>query len=442
KGKRRADDRADTSDNSSYTPTSCEVTTAGGDVLAGMQGNVKLRALSRASGENHATSSPTLSTLPCATNMSATIAQSAEASSAASLQAPPINFADKLVSTQCPLPAQRNVRQASGLQDHSPSHNRPPIRIRRNPWQTMQEYLVNGVSDRRPSQQGARVSGAELSSVAQSQVRQDAAFSPRDEALRPEDPSLSGEAVPSLLMRLSDPVQRTPRVLRDFPPASSDAARACHPGHEGGRRISASEMMEPTRTGSGTMSTADNGGASPSRTPSLQHSGAGRQSEQSLIVLEDSNVSAVEQVSSENCSQPGGTDARVDSIATSADPRSILMQKLEAAKRDTTDIPTAEKSQLSSAHRSSVPMALPGGSAGELSRSARDVLAAERLAERREAELRTQAQLRVRLATAKKAARRSGALPESGTGGSTATIDGDLAAQESSLRNRLKARQM
>ena len=124
-----------------------------------------------------------------------------------------------------------------------------------------------------------------------------------------------------------------------------------------------------------------------------------------------------------------------------ADPRSLLVQKLEAEKRDAADIPTAEKTLLSSAHRPFVPMALADGSIGDPSKSASDVVTAERNAERREAELRTQAQLRVRLAAAKREAQRTGAVMEGGSGGSTATIDGDLAVQESSLRSRLKARQ-
>lgn len=124
------------------------------------------------------------------------------------------------------------------------------------------------------------------------------------------------------------------------------------------------------------------------------------------------------------------------------------MQKLEAEKRDAAAIPTAEKAQLSSAHRSSVPMALSAGTVSARPKSAPDVVAAERVAERREAELRSQARFRVRLAAARSTAQRCCAgnedaeAADDGAGGLAATIDGDLAVQESSLRSRLKARQV
>ncbi|KAI0367078.1 hypothetical protein BV20DRAFT_581239 [Pilatotrama ljubarskyi] len=440
KGKRRAEDRADDLDSS--RPASShdeEVMTARGDPDAGMQRNVNNSMPSRARSENEATSS-TLSTPPRTTDLSAAISQSAKSSSPASPVASPIRDSDKATNPG-ELPS---MSDESGLPIVSRKEGKAPVRVRRNPWQTMQDYLSNGINGSRSSRHGDRTFGAELTSQAQSQAQGDAGGS-----------SPSDEAVPSLLLRLLDPSPPTPTTSHYASSEVPDAVRRRLPTHEEGKGISAPEIMARTRARLARMSAVDDRTVGSSPPPNVQHPGAGCQSDHNRNAVQGGDVGAVEHMSSENAAQPkGGTGtARISAEATplvaSADPRSLLLQKLAAEKRDAADIPTAEKAQLSSARRSSVPMVLSDGSAGEPSKSAPDVVAAERIAERREAELRSQAQLRVRLAAAKRAANAtatpavqdSGAAVEGGVEGSSATIDGDLAAQESSLRSRLRSRQ-
>ncbi|KAJ2992412.1 hypothetical protein NUW54_g7942 [Trametes sanguinea] len=377
-------------------------------------------------------------TPPYSTEQSVAIAQNANelSDSAASRIASPVNDADRAKSPKHPVSKSGKDELPGGIQKSRPE-GRPPVRIRRNPWQAMQQYLADGAGASRSTTSKDTASGSEPPSAAQSQAQRDAVVNPRDKALRPEDPSPPGEAVPSLLLRLSDPVPPASAPSRNPSSGVPDATRAHPPAHKDGKRISASEMIRRTRATSDKPTAAVVVGAAPSRI-----------SPSTASPVPVYRGGAVEQMSSENAAQPGGTTNAVGSgaqaryHASSTDPRSLLMQKLEAAKRDAADVPTAEKSQLSSAHRPSVPMALPHGRAGDPSKSAQDVETAERIAERREAELRIQAQLRVRLAAAKRTAQRSGELVESGTATSTATIDGDLAAQEVSLRDRLKSRQM
>ncbi|KAI9060813.1 hypothetical protein FKP32DRAFT_1678752 [Trametes sanguinea] len=373
-----------------------------------MQSNVNTRPPSHASSRDDPPSSSAVSTPPYSTDQSVAIAQNANepSGSAASRVASPVNDADRAKSPKHPVSQSGKDELPGGIQKSRPE-GRPPVRIRRNPWQAMQQYLADGAGGSRPTTSKDTISGSEPPSAAQSQAQRDAVVNPRDKALRPEDPSPPGEAVPSLLLRLSDPVPPASAPSRNPSSVVPGATRAHPPAHEDGKRISASEMIGRTRASSDKPTAAVVVGAGPSRISRVQHPGTVRASQQSPHVVGGSDVRAVEQMSSENAAQPGGT--------TNA--------KLEAAKRDAADVPTAEKSQLSSAHRSSVPMALPHGRAGDPSKSAQDVETAERIAERREAELRIQAQLRVRLAAAKRTAQRSGSLVESGTATSTATID-------------------
>ncbi len=145
-----------------------------------------------------------------------------------------------------------------------------------------------------------------------------------------------------------------------------------------------------------------------------------------------------------------------------ADPRFLLMQKLEEEKLRAQSVPTAEKAQLSSSATAGhdaacVPMVPPADVRREgLTKSAvpgAEGVAAERQAERREAELRSQAQLRVRLAAAKRAAAlqmrgavggASGRADDgTGTGPGSPSIsvsDDGLQLQEIALRSKLKGR--
>lgn len=124
-------------------------------------------------------------------------------------------------------------------------------------------------------------------------------------------------------------------------------------------------------------------------------------------------------------------------------------------------VPTAEKTQLSppaggstpgDGGNPSVPMGLlSDGTRGRLTKPAPagvEVVAAARNAERREAELRSQAQLRVRLAATKRAAvqangaasRTSGVASGSGSDFADESTSACLVSQEDVLKNRLRAR--
>lgn len=140
------------------------------------------------------------------------------------------------------------------------------------------------------------------------------------------------------------------------------------------------------------------------------------------------------------------------------------MQKLKDEKRKAraSAVPTAEKTQLcppaggstpGDGGNPSVPMGLlSDGTRGRLTKPAPagvEVVAAARNAERREAELRSQAQLRVRLAATKRAAvlqanaagsRTSGVASGSGSDFADESTSTCLVSQEDVLKNRLRAR--
>ncbi|KAI0738257.1 hypothetical protein C8Q80DRAFT_267660 [Daedaleopsis nitida] len=151
--------------------------------------------------------------------------------------------------------------------------------------------------------------------------------------------------------------------------------------------------------------------------------------------------------------------------APSSDPRFLLVQKLELEKRRAraAAVPTAEKAQLQlqmspvAAGGAALP-ASPSAAARRMDGEgvqatepapAAEGVAAERSAERREAELRSQAQLRVRLAAAKRAAmgRAPGASTSaadidtpSGTNFSEGSAGASLVSQEMVLQSKLRTR--
>ncbi|KAH9847758.1 hypothetical protein C2E23DRAFT_741031, partial [Lenzites betulinus] len=453
KGKGRADDSAGYSSDSirTSTPHEGDNMTVRGEFHAGIEWNMKNGSPYRVGGEPDLAPSA-LSTPPYPADLSDALVEDAEPDTIVSRVAPPIRTADNgLLPDPAPF-SDGDGAQPSTLQRPS-MEGRQTGRIRRNPWQTMQEYLSSGLSGSRPSRPSDKSLSAEQTLEVRSQAQVDAASSLRGGALRPEDPSSFCNHVPSLLSRLSDPAPRVTNT-QNTSPEVPDAARAVLPAHEDGKRMSAPEIMARTRARLSRMATAGDQSSIQSLPPSAQHPGAGPQSATSHhAAVGVGDVGAVERhMSSEDACQSQGTarsGVHAPGLATSADPRTLLMQKLAAEKRDAADIHTAEKAQLSSAPPSSVPMVLAAGSStasgaarsGGPSKPAPNVVSAERLAERREAELRSQAQLRVRLAAAKRAAQRGGAASGGGTGGSTGTIDEDLAVQESSLRSRLKGRQ-
>ncbi|KAI0643413.1 hypothetical protein C8Q79DRAFT_915216, partial [Trametes meyenii] len=463
KGKKRDDNRADDSDAARRPPPSREerFMTARGAAYAGINRNAENSSPSRVHDRSDGT--PThLSTSPCPADRADTIAQDTGTTSVVSRVTSPIAVVDNTVTPGHAPSTSGHERQASDLRKAS-TEGRPAMRARRNPWQTMQDHLSNGANRSRPDKSGSNALGAKRAQVVPPQVEQGAmASDPRDGALGPEDSSSSGETTPSLLSRLSEPTPPTPgrHPLLESP----DTDRAALSSHEGGKRMSVPEIMAHARARLTRTSAVDKPSSDPS-SPLLTHRpGSGGEPNASVDKVEGGDVGPVEPTSSEGDAGgpkgPAGSGARRGALATSTDPRSLLMQKLAAEKRDAAGIPTAEKAPSSAARRASVPMVLPtvspstgeGPSMSAQDRGGRvDSEAAARATERREAQLRSQAQLRLRLAAAKRdAAQRSnvhdGAGAEetasetqAGPGGSTATIDGGvLAMQESALRARLR----
>ncbi|KAM5545730.1 hypothetical protein V8D89_000768 [Ganoderma adspersum] len=380
---------------------------------------------------------------------------------------------------------------------------RPPGRVRRNAWQTMQDHLASSGRDPRSRQPREGASAPERAS-SKSQAPSVPASFPRDRALRPGDLSPADEAVPSLLLRLSDPVRTTSVYASDAShnaPDGSPAAPRDALSASKGRGISAPEMTTRTRAGPLTQSPerADPSYASHAARPHKPGGAAGSQVdlEYDAATGRAGDVDAagtVGPMSSEPTSGRATPLCHIDCdarklirtsfasgysvgtpqatragrgaqpsprTAAAADPRFVLMQKLEEEKRRAVDVPTAEKAQLSSSATAGhdaacVPMVLPADVRREgHTKSAvpgAEGVAAERQAERREAELRSQAQLRVRLAAAKRAAalqvRDDGASGRADDG-NTGTGPGDplsisigdgLMSQENALRSKLKAR--
>lgn len=131
---------------------------------------------------------------------------------------------------------------------------RPPGRAHRNAWQTIQNHLASSGRDPRSSKprEGGASAPERASSKSQAPVPSNPASFPPSRALRPGAPSPADEAVPSLLLRLSDPV----------PTTSMDASHASHNAPDGspasprdalfaakGKGISAPEVTVRTRGG-------------------------------------------------------------------------------------------------------------------------------------------------------------------------------------------------
>ena len=369
----------------------------------------------------------------------------------------------------------------------------------------MQDHLASSGRDPRSSKPREGASAPERAS-SKSQAPSIPASFPHDRALRPGDPSPADEAVPSLLLRLSDPVRTTSvyasSASHNAPDGSPAAPRDALSASKG-KGISAPEMTTRTRAGPLTQSPerADPSYASHAARPHKPGGAAGTQVDLEYDAAtgragDVDAAGAVGPMSSEHTSgratplchidcdarklirtssapgysvgSPRATPAErgaQPSRRAAADPRLVLMQKLEEEKRRAVGVPIAEKAQLSSSATAGhdaacVPMVLPADVRREghtkSAVPAAEGVAAERQAERREAELRSQAQLRVRLAAAKRAAAAqvlqvrddgaSGRADDGNTGAGpgdplSISIDEDgLMSQENALRSKLKAR--
>lgn len=360
---------------------------------------------------------------------------------------------------------------------------KPLLRVPRNALQAIQDHLTSSSRDTwlRKPREGA--TGPVLASSSHSRAPTIQASFPRDEALRPGGPLPSDETVPSLLLRLSDPVrtasEQSPNAENNTAGGSPSSGRETLIARKG-NGISASEMMTPTR-GHATQ-TAEGMDSSvappptrshqPHRAAGLHHdleykggvndvkdaeevglmssksrSGRPRRLYATLPATPKAHQVLLPPLGTSMATRTGG-EAR--SAPPSTDPRFLLMRKLELEKRRALDVPTAEKSQLSSSDiaRHDAPF-VPTAFSVEHTKSGvpgAKFVAAERQAERREAELRSQAQLRVRLAAAKRVALQDAATTMGGSahigigGPSPIDDDEDLQSQELELKNKLRAR--
>ncbi|RDX44498.1 hypothetical protein OH76DRAFT_1095779 [Lentinus brumalis] len=384
----------------------------------------------------------------------------------------------------------------------APRQAKQPVRIRRNAWQTIQEHLAGDRREPRLNKKREEEAGPEAVTSSQSQAPNASAPVSRNRALRPEDIDVppSDEAVPSLLLRPSDPVSTNATRLQN---ANTTASRDSHrDALSAGKTASTSESdvrthaqpdrqpsMADTSTASRLAIHAQRTGA-PGRNPS--------ETDNSSKTSVAGDVAGASHMPKSSASHSAGT-SHEGSDATPADPRFLLMQKLELEKRRALAVtgpvptPTAEKekekTQLSSSSSAlgrkaaarlrdgpgeaqAVPVpGEPSGTRAGAGAGARDEPAdsdvvvtepefeLDTSAERRETQLRSQAQLRVRLAAAKRAAlhgvsavdsdARKGPGSGDGHGHTAGTAagdsspsgrDGNLTSQEVLLKSRLKAR--
>ncbi len=109
----------------------------------------------------------------------------------------------------------------------APRQAKQPVRIRRNAWQTIQEHLAGDRRELRLNKKREEEAGPEAVTSSQSQAPDASAPVSRNRALRPEDIDVppSDEAVPSLLLRLSDPVSTNATRLQN---ANTTASRDSH----------------------------------------------------------------------------------------------------------------------------------------------------------------------------------------------------------------------
>ncbi len=108
-----------------------------------------------------------------------------------------------------------------------PRQAKQPVRIRRNAWQTMQKHLTSERRVPRPNRKREEEAGPEPVPSSRSQAPNASAPVSRDPALRPEDIDVppSDDAVPSILLRLSDPISTNTTRLQD---ANTLALRDSH----------------------------------------------------------------------------------------------------------------------------------------------------------------------------------------------------------------------
>ncbi|KAI0755507.1 hypothetical protein C8Q74DRAFT_1221945 [Fomes fomentarius] len=307
------------------------------------------------------------------------------------------------------------------------TQEKPSVRIRRSAWQTMQEHLAGGGKESRLRKHREEASAPDLVPSQEHRDRSQApatsASVPRDNALSPEAAAParpSDDAVPSLLLRLSDPV---PDV--SVHPQNANAAdggpgarRGTLSAPKGGKGISVPDITTRTRARSARTSAGEDRSAASQLPPSTHDPGAAGCDSSAKHVAGGTGdvgpVAALEPMSSASegpAAQPETGPGRGAQAATgsSSDPRFLLVEKLKVEKRKAraSAVPTAEKTQLSPPAGGStpgdsgspaVPMGLlSDGTSARLTKSAPagvEVVAAARNAERREAELRSQAQLR------------------------------------------------
>ena len=188
------------------------------------------RSGSRTSRQDALTAS-TLSTPPRSTDLPT----SELSGGGGGLAAPVAADYDNISAASRPPLANGTDAQPSGPA-HPTERTRAPARMRRNPWQTMREHLVGGGREPRSTvieqaQEAEGASDPEPVSVRGSQAPRGRAPVSREGALRPRgSPSpRPGDTVPSLLLRLSDPVPAASAAL-------PHTARGNAPGADAGPR--------------------------------------------------------------------------------------------------------------------------------------------------------------------------------------------------------------
>lgn len=162
------------------------------------------------------------------------------------------------------------------------TQEKPSVRIRRSAWQTMQEHLAGGGKESRLRKHREEASAPDLVSPQEhrdrSQVSAKPASVPRDQALSPEaaPAHTTDDAVPSLLLRLSDPV---PNVSVHPQNANATdggpgARRGTLSARKGGKGISVPDITTRTRARSARTSAGEDRSAASQLPPSTHDPGA------------------------------------------------------------------------------------------------------------------------------------------------------------------------
>ncbi|OBZ72891.1 hypothetical protein A0H81_06737 [Grifola frondosa] len=294
---------------------------------------------------------------------------------------------------------------------------------------TVQAHLSSGGASSNSRRQLDKAQGTDLPSSSTPPLHGSQNTPTRDDSHHPNNELHSASGPPSLLLRLSDPSAFSHSMFTAASREPSSGFVDGHPGHMGAKRMSAPEIMARTRARLARLShssATDNHSTVSVPAPLKQLHGAGimegKKKADAVELVKDAltqhmpPITASEARRTPRETPPQELDVNLRSIGrpiaagpsassscASLNLRAVLLRRLEDEKQNAVNMSQPESGEPSQGAGSAVSMQLMGRSDDDVVKSEPE-LTAGRAAERREAELRSQAQLRVRLAMAKRAA--------------------------------------